>query len=97
MEISTSKLGLYIVDHWEDIGLQLDINDEELVAIGKRHTTSTVDGSQHNSNQAFRDMIRVWIKQVNPPPTWSNFVKAFERLNIFQDFIDQLRSKYCGT
>ena len=95
MEISVSKY--WIKDRWEDIGIQLDIADEELTAIRRRHTTSTMDGSQHDSDQAFRDMIRVWVKQVNPPPTWSNFMKAFECLNIFQDFTDQLRSKYCGT
>ena len=81
---------------WEDIGIQLNIADEELAAIKRKHTTSTMDGSRHNSDQAFQDMIRFWVKQVNPPPTWSNFVKALERLNIDQKLTDQLRSKYCG-
>ena len=98
MEICIFEAPNYqIMERWEDIGLQLDIADEELAAIRSRHTISTMDGLCDNYNQAFRDMIRFWIKQVNPLPTWSNFVKAFERLNIFHKFTDQLRSKYCGT
>ena len=99
MEISSSDVSNYLImERWEDIGIQLDIADEELAAIRRRHTTSTMDdGLRHDSDQAFRDMIRFWVKQVNPQPTWLSFVKALERLKIFQKLTDQLRSKYCGT
>ena len=99
MEISISEVPDYqIMNRWEDIGIQLDITDEELAAIRKKHTVYTSDdGLHHDPDQAFRDMIRFWVKQVNPQPTWSNFVKALERLKIFQNFTYQLRSKYCGT
>ena len=97
MEISTSDVeDFQIIHRWEDIGIQLDIADEKLAAIRRNHTTYTDDGPHHDSGQAFRDMIRVWIKQVNPPPTWSNFVKALERLNIAQKLTNRLQSKYCG-
>jgi hypothetical protein len=98
MEISIcNEKQFEVMGRWEDIGIQLDIADEELTAIRTKHTT-TVDGhgQSHNYVQAFRDMIRVWVKQVNPPPTWSNFVKALERLNIVQKLADHLRLKY-GT
>ena len=99
MEIGTSGVLDYeIMDRWEDIGIQLEIADEELAAIRSRHTTYTMDdGFHHDSNQAFRDMIRFWVKQVNPLPTWSKFVEALERLNIVHKLTDQLRSKYFGT
>ena len=99
MEISASEEeGFLIMERWENIGLQLDIADEKLVAIRRKHTISTTDdGLHHDYNQAFRDMIRVWVKQVNPPPTWLNFVKAFECLNVHHKFTEELRSKYCGT
>jgi acyl-CoA reductase-like NAD-dependent aldehyde dehydrogenase len=77
-----------IVYKWEAIGIQLGVADKELDAFREKHGTVPT--------YAFRDMIRVWEKQDNPPPTWSNFVKALERLNIFQKLADQLRSKY-GT
>ena len=97
MEIGTSGVRDYeIMKRWEDIGIQLEIADEQLASIRRRHTTSIMDGSRHDSGQAFRDMIRFWIKQVNPLPTWSKFVEALERLNIAHELTDQLRSKY-GT
>ena len=98
MEISIANMHIYeITNNWEDIGIQLDIADEELAAISREYIIKTDEGSYVDSKQAFRNMIRVWVKQVNPPPTWSNFVKALERLNIVPMFTDHLRSKYCGT
>ena len=99
MEIRISKEADYeITGNWEDIGIQLDIADEKLATIRRNHTKYTMDGdSRQDSDQAFRDMIRVWVKQVNPLPTWSSFMEALERLNIAHKLTDQLRSKYCGT
>ena len=89
MEINTSGVANNeIMGKWEDIGIQLDIADEELTAIRRGYTDYVL---------AFQYMIRFWVKQVNPPPTWSKFVEALERLNRFQKLTDQLRSKYCGT
>ena len=31
-----------------------------------------------NPNQ---EMIKLWLKQVNPQPSWSAFIKLFESLN----------------
>ena len=91
MEISTADISDShdILWKWEHIGIQLEIADEELAAIRRKH--------RNDSDQAFRNMIRVWVKQVNPPPIWSNFVKALERLKIAQKLRDHLRLKYCGT
>ena len=101
MEISSSDLPntYQIMERWEDIGIQLDIADEELAAIRRKHTKyrPTMGGEHLDYVQSFRDMIRVWIKQVNPPPTWSKLVKALERLNIVHKLANLLRSKYCGT
>jgi hypothetical protein len=77
-----------IVYKWEAIGIQLGIADKELKSIREKHGTVPT--------YAFRDMMRVWVKQDNPPPTWSNFVKALDRLNRFQKLSDHLKSKY-GT
>jgi hypothetical protein len=94
--MESNKSGEFFVSReWEDIGIQLDIADEKLAAIRRKHTRTTDDGDQHHdSDQAFRDMIRDWVKQDNPPPTWSNFAKALERLNRFQRLSDRLRSNY---
>jgi hypothetical protein len=97
MEINMSdERQNYITNEWEDIGIQLDVADKKLEDIREKHTRR-VEGYQClDCGQAFRDMIRVWAKQDNPPPTWSNFTKAIESFNRFQKLSDQLRSNY-GT
>ena len=82
----------YIIEScWEEIGIQLEVDYSELKVIrGDYH-----DYGRDNQrlNIAFREMISHWLKQENPPPTWSSFAEALERVK-FQEFADHLRSKY---
>lgn len=73
---------------WEEIGIQLEISETELKDI------RYAERRYGHSDTAFRDMLRVWLKQKNPSPTWSSFAEALERVK-FQEFADYLRSKYC--
>ena len=73
-------------EYWEDIGIQLQIVDETLEDIGSK--SLSYEGS-------FQRMIRAWMKQEKPQPTWSTFVEALEELNICKNLSAQLRSKYC--
>ena len=72
--------------HWEDIGIQLEV-DENLL---DRYTTS-ISGD----TRIFKSVIRGWVKQMCPPPTWLSFVEALERLQICSTLASHLRSKYC--
>ena len=87
---STSKCGSIAYD-WELIGIQLEVDDEELKCIRGKYTSE----DRCDGHLAFQDMIRVWIKQEKPPPTWLSFVEALERLKKYPEFADHLRSKYC--
>ena len=93
MEYSISSEGTYMIEtSWEQIGIQLEVADEELESIRKRRTSK---GGLCDFTLAFRDTIRIWVKQETPPPTWSRFVEALERLKKFPKLADHLRSKYC--
>ena len=92
MEYRNPSRDTYLIENeWEQIGIQLEVADEELEKIRRRHTSKY----SHNNTLAFQDMIRVWVKQENPPPTWLSLVEAFERLKIHPTLASRLRSKYC--
>ena len=59
-------IGTKVVD-WYDLGLQLDIDDSELMTI--QHM-----GPQDN-RRCVRDMFRVWL-QNSPNPTYKQLVDA---------------------
>ena len=94
MEYSTSthQRPYEVESCWEEIGIQLEIDDQELEDI-RRRCTSKTQGC--DNTRAFKDTIRIWVKQDKPPPTWPGFVEALERLKIFPHFVNYLRSKYC--
>ena len=75
-------------EHWDDIGIQLEIDDEKL---GEIRSTARDGGDK----EAFKCMVRAWMKQKKPQPTWLNFVEALEHLNVCKSLSAHLRSKYC--
>ena len=76
-------------ERWDDIGIQLEIDDENL---GEIRWFAARDGGHR---EAFKRMIRVWMKQKKPQPTWLNFVEALERLDVCKNLSAHLRLKYC--
>jgi hypothetical protein len=71
---------------WEDIGLALDLNEGQLRAIGSDH---------HESDKCFREMLKLWLRQVEPPPTWSAIVEAIDIFPRYKSLAEELRKKYC--
>jgi hypothetical protein len=69
---------------WEDIGLTLDLNEGDLSAIKNDH---------HESKKCFREMLKLWLKQVEPPPTWSAIIEAIDTLQ-YESLAKELRKKY---
>ena len=70
---------------WEDIGLALDLKQGQLRAIKSDH---------HESNKCFREMLKLWLNQVEPPPTWSAIIEAIDTLQ-YKSLAEELRKKYC--
>jgi hypothetical protein len=73
-------------NHWDDIGIQLEIDDGILENISERNPF-------YGSRESFKAMVRAWVKQKNPQP--STFIEALECLNICKNLSAHLRSKYC--
>ena len=71
--------------NWEDIGIQLDIDDGEL---------QTIKSNNAGDNSAcLREMLRKWLAQTSPVPSWSAIIEAAEYLGD-QQLASRLRIKY---
>ena len=70
---------------WEDIGLALDLEQGQLSAIRSDH---------RESNKCFREMLKLWLKQITSPPTWSAIIDAIDVLE-YESLAEELRKKYC--
>lgn len=74
-----------LASDWEDIGIYLQIDDG---------TLSNIKGEQQHMRGRLREMLRTWLKQVDPPPTWIAMIEAVELIN--PSIAEKLRSKYCS-
>ena len=74
-------------DKWENIGILLGIDDGQLKVI-KSNTPS-------DNIACLREMLRIWLSRVDPPPSWSAIAGALEHLGD-ENLADHLRSKYCN-
>ena len=75
-----------VANEWEDIGIQLDIEEGRLKRI-------KMDNAG-DSKACLREMLRVWLSRVAPPPSWSAMADALDTLG-HQDIATHLRSSYC--
>ena len=70
-------------DHWKAIGFQLKISN-----------LSNIEAKHRNDPQlCLLEMLEVWLKRVDPPPTWSDIIAAVEFLRDEQ-LGRELREKY---
>ena len=70
---------------WMNIGVFLGIE------IGKLDTIKTAEN--HKPQNCLREMLRIWLNRVPPPPSWAAIADAVERIDD-QNLADQLRTKY---
>ena len=75
-----------VADEWEDVGIQLDIDD------GKLKQINADKGG--DSKACLREMLRVWLSRVAPPPSWSAMADALNTLG-HEDIATHLRTRYC--
>ena len=81
------ELSSKVSAEWEDIGLFLEIEEGRLSAIKSDHK---------QSRKCFQEMLKLWLKQVDPCPTWSAIIEAIELLE-YESLAKELREKYCNT
>ena len=72
---------------WEDIGLCLELEQGHL---------DTIKSDHQQSKKCFREMLKLWLKQVEPPPRWSAIIDAIEVLE-YKSLAEDLRKKYILT
>ena len=72
-------------DMWEDIGILLGIKDGQLKQIRTDNA--------NDSRSCLREMLRIWLSRVDPPPSWSAIAEAVEFLGD-ENLATHLRSKY---
>ena len=72
-------------DLWEDIGILLGIDTGTLDAIKA--------SQNHRSQSCLREMLKVWLKRAEPPPSWSAITEAVELLGD-ESLANHLRTKY---
>ena len=69
---------------WINIGVFLDIDPGRL---------DNIKAENHTVQDYLREMLRIWLKGVSPPPSWAAIAEAIELLGD-QTLADQLRTKY---
>ena len=74
-----------VANEWEDIGIELDIEEGQL-----RQIKSDNAG---DSKACLREMLRVWLSRVAPPPSWSAMADALDTLG-HEDVATHLKTVY---
>ena len=65
------ELHTKVADQWEDIGIQLGIEDGLL---------RQVKADNETSGRCLREMLRIWLTRVDPPPSWPAIIDALNVL-----------------
>lgn len=74
-----------VSDKWEDIGVELEVDDDRLVQIRTQFPG--------DNKRCLREMIREWLKANNPPPSWEAIAQVMDDMKE-NELATHLRSKY---
>ena len=76
-----------VSDKWFSLGVQLQVPIETLKCIRRENLPMT---------ERLLEMLTVWLKCTNPPPTWTILTEALESAPVGERLLaQQLRDKYC--
>ena len=76
-----------VSDKWFSLGVQLQVPIETLKCIRRENLSMT---------ERLLEMLTVWLKCTNPPPTWTILTEALESAPVGEGLLaQQLRDKYC--
>ena len=85
LRILLKELYTKAADKWEDIGIMLKIDSRRLDAL-----KTTVNGT---AQSCLREMLKLWLKTIDPPPSWSAMADALENLGD-EALASHLRENY---
>ena len=72
---------------WYSLGVQLQVPIETLKCIEAEHK---------QMNRCLLEMLTVWLKCTNPPPTWNTLTEALDSPPVGERLLaQQLRDKCC--
>ena len=77
-----------VVADWEDIGMMLNLSQGSLNTIKGDYPSDT--------KKCFREMIKLWFKQVDPLPSWSAIAEVLEVLE-YRRLAKNLKDNFCNT
>jgi len=76
-----------VADKWYSLGVQLQVPIESLKSIRRENLPMT---------ECLLEMLTVWLKCTNPPPTWNILTEALESPPVSEKLLaQQLKDKYC--
>jgi hypothetical protein len=74
-----------VAGKWEVIGIMLDIDDGEL--------SKVKSDNAGNSGNCLQEMLKIWVKKVDPKPSWSSMADALEVLGE-ESLAEHIRKTY---
>ena len=75
-----------MASRWLSIGTLLGLPEGELDAIKANHSVDVID--------CLREMLKVWLKTVDPPPSWERIVEEVKMFN--EKKAEEIHTKYCS-
>ena len=73
-----------VSDKWYNIGILLGIDPRKL---------DIIKTTENNPHDCLREMLRIWLNEIFPPPSWAAIADAIEVLGE-EILANQLRIKY---
>ena len=63
---------LPLATHWKIIGTLLGVS---------KHVLDKIKSDEEGANDRLNEMLSEWLKQIDPPPSWTKLAKAVETLD----------------
>ena len=63
------------------------------IRLGMGEKVDSIEENFKDSKKCLLEVLRIWLKQVNPPPTWAAIIESVEYLGEMQ-LGRELREKY---
>lgn len=74
---------------WFNLGLQLGLKERDLKVIEQDHAKDGVE-------VCLREMLSLWLKMINPHPTWEGLVAALKKPSVlFSRLAKKIEDEYC--
>jgi hypothetical protein len=75
-----------LASKWHNIGVLLGLPPGKLDAIQQDY---------RSSDDSLREMLKEWLKMIDPPPSWEQLVDALKVIDECK--AEELRRKYCAN